>query len=256
MSKFKNLTRSNTKYFVSIQIALTIIVLSYLYWGKYSPTWLLTGIFVYFLTGCLGVTVTFHRLLSHKSYTTHKMFKNIFSLFGALGGTGSPIGWVAVHRQHHACSDKANDPHSPKNLGLKVFFPSYEFEMNKWPIRDLITDRFQQIIHDYYFAILAAWAALITLILGEKGFVFIFSMPIVLQIWTSVISNYFNHKPNWGYRNFSTADQSNNLWWLALLAWGEGWHNNHHQYPGKSSFQHKWWEFDISGIVIKIIRTN
>ncbi len=253
---FKDLTRSNTKYFVSIQMVLTTVVVGYLIYGTYSTRWLIAGLFFYFLTGCLGITVTFHRLLSHKSYTTHTTIEYLFSLLGALGGTGSAIGWVAVHRQHHLHSDQSSDPHSPKNLGLKVFFPSYEFQMNKWAIRDLITNRFQQVLHDYYFLILFLWSLIITALFGYNGFIFIFAFPIILQIWTSVLSNYSNHKSNWGYRNFSTTEQSNNLWWVALLAWGEGWHNNHHKYPGKSSFQHNWWEFDISGLIIKIIRTN
>ena len=153
-------------------------------------------------------------------------------------------------------SDFENDPHSPQKMGLKVFLPSYKFEMNKWAIRDLIADRFHLILHEFYYLILFTWLTLVSVFLGINGFVFLVCGPIALQIWISVLSNYGNHKPHWGYKNFVTHEESINLWWLALLTWGEGWHNNHHKYPKNSSFRQKWWEFDPTGLIIELVRQD
>ncbi len=252
----KDIVRSNTTYFVPIQLIVTAFVSYYLFTFDYSLMWVVIGLGCYFLTGCLGITVTFHRYLSHHSYKMNKFFEYLFSFLGSMGGTGSTIGWVAVHKQHHHNSDKNTDPHSPKILGWKVLFPNYKFSMNKWSLRHLITNPFHLYLHEYYFLIMAVWGLLIFSFFGLNGFVFIFCFPIVLQIWISVLSNYANHLPGFGYRNFETHEDSINSSILALLTWGEGWHNNHHKYPSRYSFQYKWWELDISGLIIKAIKKN
>ena len=253
---FKDLTRSKTSYFVPLQVLLTGIFIYYISSFNFPVHWMFVGILSYFLTGCLGITVTFHRYLSHHSYKMNRFFEYLFSFLGAMGGTGSTIGWVAVHKQHHINSDKSHDPHSPRNMGWRVLFPNYEFQMNKWSLRHLITNPFHLYLHEYYFLILLAWGLLITSVFGINGFIFMFCMPIVLQIWISVLSNYANHLPGFGYRNFQTNEDSINSGFLALLTWGEGWHNNHHRYPSRYSFQHKWWEFDISALIIRLIKSN
>ena len=101
----KNLFVANTKYFTTIQILLSIILLSYLIIFDYSWLWLIAGLLGYFLTGCLGITLTFHRYLSHRSFKIQRWLEYLFTFFGCMGGTGSSIGWVAIHRQHHKHSD-------------------------------------------------------------------------------------------------------------------------------------------------------
>jgi len=256
MIMFNDLLRSNTKYFIPLQITLTLVILWALIFGGFSWYWWVFGLIGYFITGCLGITVTFHRYLSHKSFKISKWLEYIFSFFGAMGGTGSSIGWVAVHRQHHSHSDVEGDPHSPRLNGWKVLFPNYDFKWNKWPIRDLIVDKFHLFLHEYYFGILFSWGVLLSLLFGVEGFIFLFCFPIVCQVWSSVLSNYVNHA-TWlpfGYKNFDIKDDSVNSLPLALITFGEGWHNNHHKFPGRSSFKHKWWEYDLTGWVIKIIK--
>jgi stearoyl-CoA desaturase (delta-9 desaturase) len=254
----KNLFVANTKYFTTIQILLSIILLSYIIIFDYSWLWLIAGVFGYFLTGCLGITLTFHRYLSHKSFKMPRWLEYLFTFFGCMGGTGSSIGWVAIHRQHHKHSDNENDPHSPRHQGWKVLFPSYITNGNKFTIRDLITNKYHFFLHKYYFLILISWGLLLSLFFGLPGFIFLFCMPIVCQVWVSVLSNYVNHS-EWfpgGYKNFNIKDDSINHFLIALISWGEGWHNNHHNNTRNYTFKEKWWEFDLTAFIIDLIRTD
>ena len=122
----RNIFRSNTNYFIPIQITLTIVLLLAIIFGDFSWKWWVAGVVSYFITGCLGITVTFHRYLTHHSFKMSKSLEYLFSFFGSMGGTGSTIGWVAVHRHHHSHSDTIEDPHSPRHQGWKVLFPNYD----------------------------------------------------------------------------------------------------------------------------------
>jgi stearoyl-CoA desaturase (delta-9 desaturase) len=212
-------------------------------------------LFMYFITGCLGITVTFHRLLTHKSYTTHDWIKKLGTIFGTLGGVGSSIGWVSVHREHHRYSDTSKDPHSPKNGFWHAFYGSIFKTPKIQYVTDLARDRFQITVHKYYWTINITYAILLLLIGGFELWATLHILPSFI-LWTTMsIVNTFSHI--WGYKNFAdTRDDSRNNWFSALIAWGEGWHNNHHADPLNHSFQVNWWEIDISKQVIKIIRTN
>jgi fatty-acid desaturase len=215
----------------------------------------------YFLYGCLGIVVTYHRNLTHNSYTTHPFIIKILSLLGCLAGTGSPLAWVAIHINHHLKSDKPSDPHSPLYRGLKIFTLDYVNEVDantKWRMRRLVTDRFQQFLHRYYFAILALYSIVLFMIGGFWLMVFFHWAPAVVTIIMSNIVNYVGHKPSWlgGYRSYNLNDQSSNNWMWAVPSWGESWHNNHHRFPKNYTTQQKWWEFDMSGLIIKIIKTS
>jgi len=232
------------------QKLFTLIILGVLFLVAVPSQWWLLSIFVYFLTGCLGITITFHRYLTHKSFSMPKWMEYLFSFFAAMGGTGSSIGWVAVHKTHHRESDTELDPHSPHTRGLKLLLSSYKYEFNHWDSRRLLEDKFHLYLHAYYYIIFIIWGALLFLIDWKIG-IFGFIVPVTIQIWISNLSNWGNHL--FGYKNYDTDDHSKNTWWLALLAWGEGWHNNHHAQPWHYSFQRKWWEFDISAYTIQLI---
>lgn len=209
------------------------------------------SLFVYFLTGCLGITITFHRYLSHKSFKMSKPMEYLLSIFGALGGTGSPLGWVAVHKNHHKYSDREGDPHSPRQYGWRILFSTYKFEFDKWQVRHLICDPFHLALHNYYHLWIILWAGTLWFI-SAKLLIFGFIIPVTIQLWASNLSNWGNHL--FGYRNFATPEYSTNTWWLAAITWGEGWHNNHHRYPNRWNFRHKWWEIDISSWVIRLLK--
>lgn len=244
-----NFLCSNTTALPYIQIALTLAIIAFVLMVPQDGMLWLLSIGVYALIGCFGISIGYHRLLTHRSFRTSKFWERVCTLFGVLAFTGSSIGWVGVHYDHHKFSDRPGDPHSPKVHGLQMLLANYQFEPNKWAIRNLITDPFHAFIHRYYFGILGLWLAFWT-VLGLGMHVVI--IPAAISIWVSTISNYTNHK--WGYRNYKTADDSTNLWINAVFTFGEGWHNNHHAAPGRWNFGHKWWELDLGAQFIKLIK--
>ena len=238
--------------------ALIGTVVAALWYGLSLPSLML--IFLgYFLYGCLGIVVTFHRYLTHKSYDANSKLIKLFSLLGCFSGTGSPLAWVAIHINHHLKSDKPDDPHSPLYKGLKIFTLDYVNEVDtdtKWRMRGLVTDRFQQFLHRYYFGIIAIYSFVLFIIGGFYLMVFLHWAPALVTGLMSNVVNYVGHKPNWfgGYRNYKLSDQSTNNWLWAIPSWGESWHNNHHRFPKDFTFRKKWWEFDTAGLIIKLIK--
>lgn len=215
----------------------------------------------YFLYGCLGIVVTYHRQFTHNSYKTYPMLTKIFSVLGCFAGTGSPLAWVAIHINHHLKSDKPDDPHSPLYKGIKIFALDYGNEVSadtKWRMRALVADRFQQFLHRYYFGLNFAYSLILYIIGGFYLMVFLHWAPAFITATMSNVVNFIGHKPKWlgGYRTYNLSDQSANNWLWAIPSWGESWHNNHHRYPKDYSFKKQWWEFDIAGYVIKIIKTS
>lgn len=232
-----------------LQIFTTLTTIGLLFLD-YTMQWWVLSIFIYFLTGCLGITITYHRYLSHKSFKMPKILEYTFSILGALGGTGSTIGWLAIHNAHHKYSDLDKDPHSPHTLGLRLFLTSYNYKFNLLDSKSLLRDNFHIFLHKYYNLILLGWATLL-LVMDYRYFLFMFVVPVCFQIWASNISNYANHM--YGYKNFDTNEGSKNTWWVSAITWGEGWHNNHHAEPWTYTFQRKWWEIDVSAYIIYFI---
>lgn len=213
----------------------------------------------YFLYGCLGIVVTYHRQLTHNSYKTYPMLTKIFSVLGCFAGTGSPLAWVAIHINHHLKSDKPDDPHSPLYKGIKIFTLDYVNEVSadtKWRMRSLVTDKFQQFLHRYYFAINIAYSTVLYLIGGFYLMIFFHWAPAFITALMSNVVNYVGHKPSWigGFRTYNLNDASTNNWLWAIPSWGESWHNNHHRHPKNFSLGEKWYQLDISALVIRLIR--
>ena len=215
------------------------------------------SVFGYFLYVCLGIVVTFHRQLTHQSYSTHPIVSKIFSFLGCMANTGSSIVWVAIHIKHHLKSDKEGDPHSPWITGWRVFLLKYPIdEKMKWRMKHFITDPYHQFLHKYYNLLLVVYSLTLFMIGGWYLMIFLHWMPVVLAAVMSNLVNYSGHKESWwgSYRTYNLNDHSCNNWIWALPSWGEGWHNNHHRYPKSYTTQQKWWELDISGIIIKFIK--
>ncbi len=209
---------------------------------------------IYFLTGCLGMSITFHRLLSHKSFKSPRWFKNLGIALGTIGLTGSAIAWVAVHREHHCHPDKTGDPHSPN---ISPWWQIQFFSMYHKPrlriVKDLLKDPYIVFFHRHYLAIQALYV-LPLFILSPYSVVYAYLAPAALLWHGGSFINTLGHI--WGYRNYKTRDNSKNNPILGILMWGEGWHNNHHARPNYKSFRRKFWELDLSAAIIHFIETN
>jgi stearoyl-CoA desaturase (delta-9 desaturase) len=195
-----------------------------------------------------------HRYYTHKSFEFKYVFlKWAFTFVSILSGRGSPLGWVYVHRRHHAYSDTEKDPHSPNDLGFKLFgfshIEKHTDKVNIFLIKDLINNT-QLKINQYYFLIILIYV----IVLGTINFdllYFTWALPVFLIQISQNSFNYFAHTS--GYRNFDTRDNSTNNIWLFPFIWGDAWHNNHHGNSAANTTQIKWWELDPVRYIIKVI---
>ena len=159
-----------------------------------------------------------------------------------------------MHRQHHRYADREGDPHSPKLRGLGVMLiHNYAPKNRRWEMRrEFRRDPFQRWVHRNYVALVIGYAVAL-LALDWRLLVFGWAVPVAIKLWISGLTIYVTHR--FGSANFPGADDSKNVWWLGLLAWGEGWHNNHHAKPGSWNFGgHHWWEIDIGAWVVRLVR--
>lgn len=241
----------STKTLTIYQIVAHLVLLYALITGTLL-SWILS-ILVYFLLATIGGTVTYHRLLSHKSFVTSKWFEWIGTLCGTIGGNGSSIAWVAVHREHHRFTDTERDPHSPhwQNL-FRIQFASMLEEPKLRYVPDLLRSKFHLWTHKNYWLINIIYVTIVYAVFGAKGVVFGYFVPTLLVWHAGSAINTVNHL--WGYRTNNTRDKSTNNLLTGILVSGEGWHNNHHAHPADAKFGRKWWEIDIGWWIIKLAR--
>jgi fatty-acid desaturase len=242
--------RNNTT--LIIQIFTSILSAIGLFYFDFTTANILITIFSFYIYSSLGIALTLHRYYSHKSFEfKNSVFKYIFTVIAVLAGRGSPLGWVYVHREHHAFSDTKNDPHAPSVIGLKVFgFKHVPNKIKIFLIKDVITKE-QMFIDNYYFAIILCWICVLTFI-NPSLLYFAWILPVMFVQITQNIANYVNHTA--GYRNFNTRDNSTNNIWLWPFILGEAWHNNHHYNPSLISNKIKTWEFDPAAYIVKFIQ--
>jgi len=202
---------------------------------------------MYFLTGCLGLTVTMHRALTHRALALPRPLEILFTLFGAAGGSGSSIAWAAMHRFHHAHVDTERDPHAPAKLGWRLIFSVYDYNFDPRHAKDLLRDPFHRFLHRRYTLLLLVWSLVLAAI-DIRLLIFLFLIPAFIQITVSNLTSLMTHSQ--GYRSWDTPDHSANNPLIAVLGWGEGWHNNHHAAPVRWCFSRRWWEIDPGAISI------
>jgi len=207
---------------------------------------------IYTLWVTVGASATFHRLLSHKSYQCSKWWEWFGTLCCTLGGVGSSITWTAIHRQHHRYTDKPLDPHSPLHQGvLKVQFLIMMVKPNIRYVPDLLRDKFHVFMHNYYWLVHLCYA-IICYLVEPFAVIYAYLMPALFLWHAGGLINTLGHK--WGYKNYPADDSSVNNLLTGYFVGGEGWHNNHHADPKNYMFGHKWWELDLAGIYIRLIK--
>jgi stearoyl-CoA desaturase (delta-9 desaturase) len=206
---------------------------------------------IYILISTVGASVTYHRLLSHKSFNPPHWFEYIGTILSTIGGIGSSITWVAIHREHHRYTDQKKDPHSPKFNGIfRVQFLSMLDKPNIRYVPDLMRSKFHIWMHRYYWIVNIVYVVIIML-LDPFAIVYAYFVPTIMVWHGGSLINTLNHLL--GYHNYEIADDSTNNLITGYLVGGEGWHNNHHAEPANPNFGRRWWEFDLGYLIIKLV---
>ena len=270
---FHKLQRRHFVVFDVLPFVGTLIALTLLFYrpigaveiGLFFAMWLITG---------LGLTVGYHRLFTHRAFSTNTATSCIFVIMGSMAGRGPMLSWVAMHRRHHELSDQDGDLHSPNLHGatfygrLRGFLHAHLTWMveHDYPniahyVPDLMAQRTLVVFNRHYYSWvllglagpaliggLATWSLMGAL----TGFLWggVVRMFVVEQSMSAI--NSVMH--TFGSRRFSTrGDESRNLAIMAVLAWGEGWHNNHHAFPYSAAFGLRWFEFDPGFLLIRLL---
>jgi sn-2 palmitoyl-lipid 9-desaturase len=228
----------------------------------FSWSALAVAVFLHWLFGSIGICLGYHRLLTHRSLQVPKQLEYAIVTIGALALQGGPIFWVAGHRQHHLhTEDRDKDPYSARrgfwwSHMMWVFYPQKQFfdrEIYKQYAPDLARDAFYRWL-DRYFPLLQIPLGVLLYLLGGWSFVIYGVFLRAVLLWHSTwLINSASHMT--GYRTFNSEDNSRNLWWAAILTYGEGWHNNHHAYPNVAKAGWKWWEIDMTWWAIQVLKT-
>lgn len=218
-------------------------------------------IFLHWLTGSLGICLGFHRLLTHRSLRVPKPLEYGLAICGCLAMQGSPIFWVAGHRQHHLhTEDRDQDPHSAQRgfwwshmqwvLYRRPEFFDYESYAKFAP--DLARDPVYRWLDRYFYLLQLPVAGLLYALGGWDAVIYGVCLRLVLLWHSTWLINSGCHL--WGNRPYNCTDDSRNLWWAAILAYGEGWHNNHHAYPNVAPAGRTWWQVDVTWWAIQLLQ--
>ena len=225
----------------------------------YSPGMVKLFLVSYLITGCIGITFSFHRQLSHKAFKLPKVLEYAAAYIGCLAVQGDPIEWVSSHRYHHINCDTPKDPHTPyegfwwSHMGwlldndatlARVSDRSNAIDMSSQP--------FYQFIQATYPWHVIASAIAFYAIGGLPAFVWGFCLRTVWVYHVTWFVNSASHV--WGSQPYATGDLSRNLWWVGILAFGEGWHNNHHAFEYSARHGLEWWQVDLTWYVIRALQ--
>jgi len=212
------------------------------------------------VTGGLGITLGYHRLLTHRSFHVPKAVEYALAVCGVLALQGGPTDWVATHRKHHAFSDRDGDPHNSAlgmawaHIGWLVLANKdrvKDGEFKRWA-EDLQRVPFYRFLDRYMLAIQVLFALALFAIGGWSWVIWGVFVRLVLVYHVTWLVNSAAHGS--GYQSYASGDRSRNCWWVALVAFGEGWHNNHHAFPSSARHGLAWFEFDLTWLTIRIMR--
>jgi fatty-acid desaturase len=226
-------------------------------------TWkgLVVAIVLAWVSGSLGIGIGYHRLLTHRGFKVSKWVEYFLTVCGTLALEGGPIAWVATHRIHHQNTDKDGDPHSPRDGGLwahmgwiltgKAMHNS-SGELFRF-VPDLRKDKFYVWISKWHWVPLTLLAVGILAVGGWSCLLWGIFFRTAVGLHSTWLVNSATHM--WGSRRFVTSDTSRNNFWVAMLTFGEGWHNNHHAAPQSARHGLAWHEFDVNWYGIWALRT-
>jgi fatty-acid desaturase len=220
---------------------------------------LFVGLFFYWVAGSLGIGMCYHRLLTHRGYKCPKWVEYFLTVCATLALEGGPIFWVATHRVHHQLSDKPGDPHSPRDGGFWAHmgwiltgktFHNKSVDLLAY-VPDLRKNKFHLWISEYHWVPMVVLGFVLLAIGGWRFVMWGIFLRTVLLLHATWFVNSATHM--WGSKRFTTTDDSRNLWWVAYISFGEGWHNNHHAHPQSARHGLAWYEIDLNWYGIKTL---
>jgi fatty-acid desaturase len=215
---------------------------------------------LWWLGGGLGIGIGYHRLLTHRGFKTSKVVEYFLTICGCLALEGGPIAWVVTHRIHHAHTDAPGDPHTPRDgswwahMGwiLTGTAQQHDKAVCERYAPDLMKDPFHRRCDKLYFVPLILLGLML---LAAGGWPMLFwgiFFRVTFGLHATWLVNSATHL--WGRRRFHTNEDSRNSWWVALLTFGEGWHNNHHAHPTSARHGLKWYEIDLNWWGIRVLQ--
>jgi fatty-acid desaturase len=221
---------------------------------------LLLAMLLWWVAGSPGIGMGYHRLLTHRGYKTPKWIEYLLTVCGTLALEGGPIFWVATHRLHHQNTDREGDPHSPHDGG---FWSHMGWILTGQTMRnnakdllpyvpELRKDRFHTWISRWHWVPITVLGAALFAVGGWRYVLWGIFFRTVLGLHSTWLVNSATHM--WGRQRFLTHDDSRNSLWVALLTFGEGWHNNHHAFPQSARHGIKWYEVDPNWYGIFLLR--
>ncbi len=219
----------------------------------FSWTALFASIALWWISGNPGIGMGFHRLLTHRGYKVPKALEYLLTFCGLLSLEGGQINWVVTHRIHHAYTEvSGQDPHTPRDGGwwahmgwiLRGTSQQHSKEVMLRYAPDLMKDKVHVWMNHLYFVPLILSGFVLLYIGGWSALMWGTFFRVTVGLHATWLVNSATHM--WGKRRFETTDDSTNLWWVALLTFGEGWHNNHHAHPTAARHGLHWYEIDMN----------
>lgn len=252
----KNLDRPVVAWFAVLHAVALVAPFYFFSWGAVAA-----GAALYVVCGLFGITLGYHRLLAHRSFKTPRWVERTLATCGVLAMQKSPLDWVAHHRMHHAGVDGDHDPHDARrgfwysHIGWMILKESKEKDprtMRKFA-RDIVADPYLDALSSLPLQIgmQVALAGLLFFAGGIDYVVFGIFVRLAVLYHATWLVNSAAHK--WGYRSFDSPDRSRNCWWVALIIFGEGWHNNHHARQDVARAGLRWWEIDMTFAVLRVL---
>lgn len=237
--------------------AIHIVALLAFLPGNFSWTAVGLAVFLHWVTGGLGITLGFHRLVTHRSFEAPKWLEYFLVFCGTLACQGGPIDWVGMHRIHHLHSDHDGDPHDSNqgfwwsHMGWMLYQLPIREEIPRFT-KDIAGDPVYQFLQKYFIPIQVLLGVVLLLIGGWPFVLWGIFVRLVAVYHCTWLVNSATHK--FGYRTYESSDRSTNCWWVALLVYGEGWHNNHHAYQYSARHGLQWWEIDLTWMTIQLLQ--
>ncbi len=252
-------SRTGNWFAGAVLVSIHLAALAAFWPGFFRWSALIVMLVLMYVTGGIGIALGLHRTLTHRSLSLWKPLEYAVSICGCLALQGSPVEWVATHRAHHAHTDREGDPHDA-NAGFRwshflwMVMPNPHLLSRDERARyaaDLLADPFYRFLDRYHAWFTVALAVVLYALGGASWVVWgIFVRLAVVYQFTWLVNSAAH---TIGYRSFRTDDRSTNCWWVALLGWGEGWHNNHHAFPFSVRHGLRWYEFDVTWLTVRLL---